>query len=138
MKRLALVLVIVLTSGMLSLSGMAETTYSESPMLSELVEAGTIPPVEERLPEIPHVNDMDYDESEWEYTVGEYGGTAQFATNAVNWDSDVFVAMTEGLLTRQSLTHEYYPNLVEDFEVSDDNTTFTFKLRKGLKWSNGV
>ncbi len=138
MKKVSILLVLALLTGMLPTFAGAEASYSESPMLSELVEAGELPPVEERLPEIPQTNEYDYDETEWEYEIGEYGGNAMFATSSVNWDADVFVAMTEGLLTRQSLTHEYYPNLVEAYEVSEDLTTFTFTLRKGLKWSSGV
>ena len=42
--------------------------YSEAPMLAELVAAGTLPPVDERLPENPMV--MDVAEG-----IGNYGGT---------------------------------------------------------------
>ena len=41
--------------------------YQESPMLRERVEAGELPPVEERLPDEPLVVDVP--------EVGEYGGT---------------------------------------------------------------
>ena len=33
---------------------------------------------------------------------------------------------------------EILPNVVESYEANDDMTEFTFKLRKGLKWSDGV
>jgi peptide/nickel transport system substrate-binding protein len=45
-----------------------EMTYHEAPMLADLVAAGTLPPVEERLPKNPRVI-TPYSE------VGEYGGT---------------------------------------------------------------
>ena len=44
------------------------TTYSEAPMLAELVASGDLPPVEERLPENPLV-------VEPVERVGVYGGT---------------------------------------------------------------
>ena len=46
----------------------APAAYSEAPMLAELVAAGTLPPVDERLPENPMV--MAVAES-----IGNYGGT---------------------------------------------------------------
>ena len=30
-----------------------------------------------------------------------------------------------------------YGNVVESYEVNDDNTVFSFNLREGLKWSDG-
>src|SRR5690606_29853458 len=32
---------------------------------------------------------------------------------------------------------EVIPNIAESFTVSDDGTSFTFRLREGLKWSDG-
>ena len=40
--------------------------YNEAPMLAELVKAGTLPPVDERLPEDPYVIEVP--------EVGKYGG----------------------------------------------------------------
>ena len=44
-----------------------ESRYQESPMLRERVEAGELPPVEERLPDEPLVVEVP--------EVGEYGGS---------------------------------------------------------------
>ncbi len=44
----------------------------------------------------------------------------------------------EGLLKRDNETWEFKPCLAESYEVSEDKLTFTFKLRKGVKFSDGV
>ncbi len=41
------------------------------------------------------------------------------------------------LLTIDEKTLEYKPYMAEKYEISDDGLTFTFYLRKGLKWSDG-
>ncbi|MDR1262414.1 MAG: ABC transporter substrate-binding protein [Oscillospiraceae bacterium] len=73
------------------------------------------------------------------YENGNYGGTLRFITSIVNWDADVFVGDNEALLTMESAASDTItPNLVESFEANEDQTEFTFKLREGLKWSDGV
>jgi ABC-type transport system substrate-binding protein len=51
-------------------------------------------------------------------------------------DNQVMSFLYEGLL---GVDPEYklQPRLAESYEVSQDATTFTFTLRKGLKWSDG-
>ncbi len=139
MKKLSILLVLVMVLSTTSfVSASAEGEYSQAPMLDERVESGELPPVEERLPENPCVIKEVLDEY-LDQEVGNYGGTLRFATNSVNWDADIFVAMDEALLTMESANSDVItPNIVESYEVNEDNTVYTFKLRKGLKWSDGV
>lgn len=44
----------------------------------------------------------------------------------------------EPLLTLDSETYEWIPQLAERYEISDDGMTFTYYLRKGVKWHDGV
>jgi peptide/nickel transport system substrate-binding protein len=44
---------------------------------------------------------------------------------------------TGGLLRLDENTLQYIPNMVESYSISDDGLTFTFKLREGIKWSDG-
>ena len=117
------------------------TKYQEAPMLAELVKAGKLPPVDERLPEEPFVVGpgvliTEQDLPDWQ--PGRYGGTLRGAHFRVNWDPDVFVMMNEPLLIAPGIgVQGIRGNIVKDFEVSDDNKVFTFHLRKGLKWSDG-
>ena len=53
MRKLAVLLTLALMAAMCAVPAGAETTYSQAPMLDEKVECGALPPVEERLPEVP-------------------------------------------------------------------------------------
>lgn len=44
---------------------------------------------------------------------------------------------TGGLLRLDENTLEYIPNMAESYSISEDNLTFTFTLRKDIKWSDG-
>ncbi len=121
------VLALVLFSGMT-----AAQDYGEAPMLTEMVEAGELPQVDERLPVEPLVVEG-YD------GIGEYGGTIRTTTTAPEGIGDDYLLMPfyAGLVQPHPETHELYPHLARDIEVSEDATTFTFHLREGLRWSDG-
>jgi ABC-type transport system substrate-binding protein len=51
-------------------------------------------------------------------------------------DNQVMSFLYEGLLGVDP-DYELQPRLAESYEVSPDATEFTFRLRKGLKWSDG-
>ena len=53
MKKFALFLALMLAFAAVCAPALAEGEYIEAPMLAERVQAGQLPPVEERLPEIP-------------------------------------------------------------------------------------
>ena len=138
MKKLSWLLVLAMLISMFAVTASAEGDYSQAPMFDELVESGELAPVEERLPENPRLVKEILDEY-LDQEVGNYGGTLRLATCQVNWDADGFIGMNEALLTMESANSDAITaNIVEAYEVSDDQKTFTFTLRKGLKWSDGV
>ena len=138
MKKLSWLLILSMLVSLVSFTASAEGTYAQSPLLDEAVEAGTLPPVEERLPENPKVTDEILPEY-LDYETGNYGGTLRLVTSVVNWDADCFVGNDEALLTMESANSDVItPNVVESYEANEDNTVFTFTLRKGLKWSDGA
>lgn len=111
--------------------------YQEAPMLAERVQAGELPPVDERLPIEPKItNEMP--PSQLEYEIGRYGGTLRHAA-LQGRDADIqSVMLTEPLVNTPGLLgEEVTANVLEGFEVSQDLTEFTFYLREGMRWSDG-
>ncbi|MGI6173115.1 MAG: ABC transporter substrate-binding protein [Christensenellales bacterium] len=138
-KILAMTLAVAFLLGMTAFPVFAEgVTLSEAPMLTARVEAGELPPLEERLPaetKLPNEILPEY----LDYECGSYGGTMRFITSIVNWDADVFVGCNEGLLNMSSTASDVItPNIVAGFDANEDNTEFIITLREGLKWSDGV
>jgi len=99
----------ILLSALLVGFGQAQTTYNEAPMLAERVAAGELPPIGERLPENPLVDSSP-------------GVRTMAYENLMRWNP-------EGT--------EVIPNIAESVEVNEAGTTYTFKLREGMKWSDG-
>lgn len=134
MKSRLLFLVFLLA--LLSFQSIAaqDMTYNESPMLAARVEAGELPPVEERLPENPRVIDFEWSE------IGTYGGDLRdpFVGDAF-WSSQmVFWTFWKGLVSWNESYSDWVPNIAESVDVSEDARTYTFHIREGVKWSDGV
>jgi peptide/nickel transport system substrate-binding protein len=51
--------------------------------------------------------------------------------------TDILLRMFSGLVAVDVPTQEIYPALAESWKVDADNKTWTFKLRKNLRWSDG-
>ena len=105
--------------------------YKQSPMLDEAVKSGKLPAVAERLPEHPYVETM-------VDGVGKYGGTLRTTILANGDQYNLTRTIANELLVRwDPQWKKVVPSLAEEFSASDDATTYRFKLRKGLKWSDG-
>ncbi|WP_197429870.1 ABC transporter substrate-binding protein [Auraticoccus cholistanensis] len=102
----------------------------EAPMLAERVKAGSLPPLAERLPEVPMVQELFGGP-------GPYGGTIRAAQTTALQEQLNTMYGTYGLLEWNMLGTDGVPSLAETFEANEDNTVFTITLRKGLKWSDG-
>jgi peptide/nickel transport system substrate-binding protein len=102
---------------------------NEAPALSRMVQAGQIPPLDERLPSNPFVIEgLD--------GIGKYGGLWRMGKSG---QADGYSAgqVTERGLTKYNQDLELVNYLCDSWEVSPDATTWTYNIRKGVKWSDG-
>ena len=108
-------------------------SFNEAPMLAAEVAAGRLPPVSERLPENPLVV-IPVEE------IGRYGGTLRRAlTGDIIQTTGVFKTLSESLTGfSRPLPDSFEVAMAERFWFEDDHHTVFFKLRRGLKWSDGV
>lgn len=107
----------------------AVSQFKEAPMLADLVASGGLPPVDQRLPKNPVVLDgID--------GIGNFGGTIRrgFRGFSDRWGPTKI--QNEGL-TWYNPDLSVRANIAESWEVSEDATTWTFKFREGMKWSDG-
>ena len=105
--------------------------YSEAPMLAEMVAAGQLPPVVERLPIEPAV--MEPIES-----VGTYGDTIYVFVNSNEpWNTLQEETERGSYLGYIRQDTSVVPNLAKGFELAPDFLSLTITLREGAQWSDG-
>ena len=105
--------------------------YKEAPALAALVKAGKLPAVEQRIPAEPRVIKPIE-------KVGKYGGDWRMGTTGPA-DGAIFTRNTfyEGMVRWNVEWTEVIPGVVKSWEVGDGGKSFTWHLRKGMKWSDG-
>jgi peptide/nickel transport system substrate-binding protein len=106
-------------------------SFAEAPTLTERVNSGELPAVEERLPTQPLV-------VEPVERVGVYGGTWRMALVGGSDTQQLNRTVGYEPLVRWDLEWKnIVPNLATDIQVSDDSRVYTVTLRDGVKWSDG-
>ena len=110
--------------------GPVPDTFNEAPMLAELVAAGELPPVEERLPQEPLV--VQPAES-----IGQYSGIWQRAFTGPGDRQNIERILYNNLLRWNTGMTEMVPYIFRDWESNADGSQWTFYLRQGMKWSDG-
>jgi len=103
--------------------------YGEAPMLAEKVDAGELPPVEQRLPENPivdHAKDV----------TGVYGGTLRLLDQQDRLTIPHRIRNV-GLFRYNMSATDFSMDVAESYEWSNEYRTLTIRLRKGMKWSDG-
>ena len=103
----------------------------EPPSLTARVKAGELPPIEQRLPENPRVIDM----AAIGKAPGRHGGRMRWLMSNEK-DIRMAVYYSYARLVGYDKSYTIVPDILAGFEV-EDGRTFTFKLRKGHRWSDG-
>jgi ABC-type dipeptide/oligopeptide/nickel transport system permease component/ABC-type transport system substrate-binding protein len=104
----------------------------EAPVLAELVSEGKLPPVAERVgPEPVVMEGVD--------GIGRYGGTWLRLVNSMQDLSTIYWRLSGASLVRWSPQgYPLVPHLAKSWEISPDDRVYTFTLRQGVRWSDGV
>jgi len=127
---IGLLLAIAVSAG-LPASAAAQPKYKEAPGLAEQVKAGKLPSVDKRLPENPLVVPV-------VERTGQYGGVWRrgFLGPA---DFNNYVRVVYDALVRFSPDGaKIEPKVAAGWESSPDFKSWTIKLRKGARWSDGA
>ncbi len=130
-KRFALLFLTLCMVMSVMAGAVCADTGKEAPMLAEQVAAGTLPPLEDRLPVEADVY------VETEYTPEEtpsYGGTIRTNNGGMwyfgpNAEEPLFRLLDDGTVEQ---------NVAKSYDLSDDGLVYTIHLREGMKWSDGT
>jgi len=105
--------------------------FKEAPQLAELVKAGHLPLVAERIGQDPIVVKP-------VRGIGKYGGTWRRGFNGPGDHSAGNRVDESDHLTYFDFTAtKVIPNIAQGWDVQDGGRTFIFHLRRGMKWSDG-
>lgn len=104
----------------------------EAPVLRDLVREGRLPAVAQRVgPEPVVLEGVD--------GIGRYGGTWHRFVNSMGDFSTIYWRLSAATLVRWSpLGYPIVPHVAKAWEVSPDFRSFTFELRRGMRWSDGA
>jgi peptide/nickel transport system substrate-binding protein len=108
------------------------TKFNEAPQLAELVKAGKLPPVQERIGQDPLVIKPVQE-------IGKYGGTWRraFTGPADFWNGYRCCAGPDHVLFWDYTGDKILPNIAKGWEMQDGGRTLVLHLRRGMKWSDG-
>jgi peptide/nickel transport system substrate-binding protein len=103
----------------------------EAPMLADLVKAGKLPPIEQRIPDEPMVVKPLRE-------TGKYGGTWRRAFTGPG-DTENFnrVMGAEKPIHVDYTGYKLVQAVAKSWELKDGGKTVRLNLRKGMKWSDG-
>jgi peptide/nickel transport system substrate-binding protein len=116
----------------LAFADMAQAaSWRETPYFAERVKSGELPPVALRVPEKPSVADFGLKER----TVGRHGGDMRLLMGRSK-DVRLMVVYGYARLVAYDRNYDIVADILESVAV-DEGRTFTLRLRKGHRWSDG-
>ena len=114
-----------------SATGNRISSYNEAPDLKQKVADGTLPPVEQRLPDEPMVIKP-------VEAIGKYGGTLyQAGLGPSSFYDFEWAGVEEYIGQYDNKASMFLPALGKSWEFSADKKVVTLHLREGHKWSDG-
>jgi len=110
----------------------AQPVLQETSFWAQEVQTGNLPPIVERIPDVPLVVDLEAKGR----TLGKQGGTLR---TMVTRSKDVRQMVVYGYarLVGYNANYELYPDILRDIEI-EDYRRYTLHLRPGHKWSDGA
>ena len=106
-------------------------SFKEAPQLAELVKAGKLPPVPERIGQDPLVIKPLRE-------IGKYGGTWRRGfTGPFDTSNGHRAAQNDKILYYDYTGTRLVPNIARAWDVSPDGKITTVYLRRGMRWSDG-
>jgi peptide/nickel transport system substrate-binding protein len=126
-KRMVLALLFTMTLASHAYAG----TFVETPFFADRVSAGTLPPVQERIPEAPAIADF----SAPGMKPGRHGGDLRVLMGKSK-DTKRMVVYGYARLVGYERDFNLAPDILDSFDIKEGRI-FTFHLRKGHKWSDG-
>jgi peptide/nickel transport system substrate-binding protein len=103
----------------------------ETPMFADKVKAGTLPPVDKRIPSRPSIVTR-FAGSDGP---GKAGGQVNILVASAR-DTRLMTLYGNARLIVYDDKFELHPDILDSYEVKDSKE-FTFKLRAGHRWSDG-
>ena len=106
--------------------------FQEAPQLAELVKAGKLPPVAQRVSAEPMViKPLE--------SIGRYGGTWRRAfIGPSDGENGNRIMASDKLLFWDYTGSKIVPCVAKSYDISADGRVTTLHLRKGMKWSDGA
>ena len=117
--------------GFSTIMGSTGAIAGESPDLAAMVKAGTLPPLNERLPEIPLMLPV-VDE------IGQYGGKLRRAFLGPGDHNNYTRAVYDALVRYAPDGSQIVPHIAAGWESNENFTEWIIRLRPGAKWSDGT
>ena len=130
--RRVLAVLYVLTASVVPFGTMAAPTLQETAFFKPEVDAGYIPPIEQRLPSEPMIADLIGKGRE----LGHQGGTLN---TMITRSKDIRQMVVYGYARLVGYDYDYslMPDILASYEHQEFKT-FTLRLRPGHRWSDGA
>ncbi|NDW04614.1 ABC transporter substrate-binding protein [Jiella pacifica] len=104
---------------------------AEPKSLAAAVAKGELPPLAERLPKVPRVLPVDS-----ACSAEDLGGTLNMLTGSAK-DTRLMPVFGYARLVGYDTSYRIVPDILESYQI-EDGRIFTFRLRPGMKWSDGA